>query len=138
MSKNKMPRGGFGGGRGLGLPGAGGGGNMNNLLSQMQKLQKEMENRRQQKAQQSNQQQPQNSAEQDALVEKIAELKMLQRLQVRVNNRTRELEKLTSGDSPPDPALREQLRKLADVISRHAGSFCTQVADLDYHAHQDQ
>lgn len=43
MSKNKMPRGGFGGGRGLGLPGAGGGGNMNNLLSQMQKLQKEME-----------------------------------------------------------------------------------------------
>lgn len=32
----------------------------------------------------------------------------------------------------------EQLRKLADVISRHAGSFCTQVADLDYHAHQDQ
>lgn len=43
MSKNKMPRGGFGGGRGVGLPGTGGGGNMNNLLSQMQKLQKEME-----------------------------------------------------------------------------------------------
>lgn len=41
MSKNKMPRGGFGSGRGLGAPG--GGGNMNNLLSQMQKLQKEME-----------------------------------------------------------------------------------------------
>jgi len=44
MSKNKMMRGGGFGGRGVGLPGAGaGGGGMNNLLSQMQKLQKEME-----------------------------------------------------------------------------------------------
>ncbi len=47
MSKNKMMRGGGFGGRPMGLPGAGaggaGGGGMNNLLSQMQKLQKEME-----------------------------------------------------------------------------------------------
>jgi len=77
-----------------------------------------MENRRQQKAQQANPQQQQNSAEQDALVEKIAELKMLQRLQVRVNNRTRELEKLTSGDKPADPALLDQLRKLSQGQAR--------------------
>lgn len=76
-------------------------------------FQKELEK---QKEQQQNPQQQQGGQQDDkkSLVEKIAELKMLRALQVRINQRTTRIGKLVSGETASDPDLIEQLHELAD------------------------
>jgi hypothetical protein len=79
-------------------------------------LQKEMEKQQQQQGQQQQQQQgqPQNQA----LVDELAELKMLRALQYRVNRRTRQLGRLIDGEQASDPDLINQLQGLADRQDR--------------------
>lgn len=79
-------------------------------------LQKEMEENRQQKMKEG----PESggSPQDPNLVEQLAELKILRSLQVRINNRTRELGKLVTGEQADDSDLIRQLEKLAEAQRR--------------------
>jgi len=72
-------------------------------------LQKEMEKLREKKGQQGQQGQPGDPS----LVDKLAELKMLKTLQLRVNRRTKTLGQLFEGEQATDPEVVSQLRELA-------------------------
>lgn len=80
-------------------------------------LQKEMEKQDEKKKQQQQQQQQQQ--EQDkALVDQLAELKMLRSLQLRINHRTKRLGRLVEGEQADQPDVLSQLRNLAERQSR--------------------
>jgi hypothetical protein len=79
-------------------------------------LQKEMEkskNKDQQNQQQQNQQQ-----QDPELVDKLAELKMLRTLQLRINNRTRRLGREVDGEQANSAELIDQLEELAERQAR--------------------
>ncbi|MFM8222487.1 MAG: hypothetical protein ACKOJF_26585, partial [Planctomycetaceae bacterium] len=79
-------------------------------------LQKEMEkskNKDQQNQQQQNQQ-PQDPE----LVDKLAELKMLRTLQLRINNRTRRLGREVEGEQANSAEVIDQLEELAERQAR--------------------
>ncbi|MBI5760852.1 MAG: hypothetical protein HZA46_20210, partial [Planctomycetales bacterium] len=79
-------------------------------------LQKEMEknDEKKKKQQQQKDQQPQDQA----LVDQLAELKMLRSLQLRVNNRTRQLGSQVQGEQALETGLVQQLQRLADRQAR--------------------
>ena len=91
------------------------------LQEMISALQKEMEKQEQQKSQDG--QQP-GQPQEPGLLDKIAELKMLKSLQVRVNQRTRRVgdavreAAANAGESTSDPELLNQLRNLADRQAR--------------------
>jgi len=80
-------------------------------------LQKEMEKSEKEKQQQQQQQQ-QASPDEKSLVDMLAEIKMLRSLQLRVNNRTRRIEKLALEKSANQPDIIEQLQQLANRQTR--------------------
>ena len=84
------------------------------LKEMIDAFQKEMEKLKEQKAQPGQQGQPDDPS----LVDKLAELKMLRTLQLRVNRRTRTLGELFPGETATDTDLIEQLRELADRQGR--------------------
>ena len=78
-------------------------------------LQKEMEKSKkkdQQQQQQDGQQQDQE------LVDKLAELKMLRTLQLRINNRTRRLGREVEGEQAESTEVVDQLQELAERQAR--------------------
>ncbi len=81
------------------------------LEEMLEALQKEMEKSKDKKQQQ---QQGQQGQQQDpALVDALAELRMLRSLQYRVNRRTKQLGRLVEGEQADDPDLVQQLRELS-------------------------
>jgi hypothetical protein len=78
-------------------------------------LQKEMEKQEQQKPQEG--QQP-SQPQEPGLLDKIAELKMLKSLQVRVNQRTKRLGAIEPGEQAVDRDLLDQLRGLSERQAR--------------------
>ena len=85
------------------------------LKEMIQAFQKEMEKLREKKSQQGSQQ---GSPSEPGLVDKLAELKMLKTLQLRINRRTKTLGKLIEGEQATEPDVVSQLRELADRQSR--------------------
>lgn len=77
-------------------------------------LQKEMEKLREKKGQPGQQGQPGDPS----LVDKLAELKMLKTLQLRVNRRTKTLGQLFEGEQATEPEVVGQLRELAERQGR--------------------
>jgi hypothetical protein len=73
-------------------------------------LQKELEKT---KDRQSQPPQQQGQPRDPALVDQLAELKMLRSLQYRINRRTQQLSRLVDGDQAGDPDVLLQLRQLA-------------------------
>src|SRR5207244_286228 len=82
----------------------------------IESLQKEMEKKDEKKKQQQQQQQQQQQDQ--ALVDQLAELKMLRSLQLRVNHRTKRLGRLVEGEQAELPDIVGQLRNLAERQSR--------------------
>ncbi|MEX1228911.1 MAG: hypothetical protein WEB58_01650 [Planctomycetaceae bacterium] len=82
------------------------------LKEMIEALQKEIEKAKEQKQQQ---QQPgqQGQPQDNSLVEKIAELKMLRSLQLRINRRTKDLGKLNPAEQASDPDIIDQLKQLS-------------------------
>jgi len=78
-------------------------------------LKKEIEKLEEQKAQDSQQQGRQQDP---ALIEMLAELKMIRALQMRVNRRTTRYGKLVDGVEARNPELQEALRRLAEREAR--------------------
>ena len=80
----------------------------------MAALQSEIENRKKPESRkQQGQQRQRNEQEDKQLVEKIAELKMLRSLQLRINRRTKQIGRLIRGEQATDADLEKQLRVLA-------------------------
>lgn len=71
-----------------------------------------------QKEQQPMQQDQQSQEQDEELLKKIAELKMLKSLQLRINNRTTKLGKLYSGEQATEPEVVRQVQELAIRQSR--------------------
>jgi len=79
-------------------------------------LQKQMEENRRKKMQSG---QPQQGPPSDPeLVQKLAELKILRSLQIRINSRTKQIGNLVTGDQADDEDLIRQLHKLAEAQTR--------------------
>ena len=74
-------------------------------------LQKEMEKLEEKK--QEDQPPQEGQPQDDPLVDALSELKMLRSLQLRINNRTRQLSRQIDGDQAEAPDLLEQLKTLA-------------------------
>jgi hypothetical protein len=84
------------------------------LEEMIEALQKEMEkSKNKQQAGQQNGQQKGQQQQNDALVDEIAELKMLRSLQYRINRRTKRLGSLVKGEQAADPEVIEQLQSLS-------------------------
>lgn len=77
----------------------------------LESLQKEMEKSKDKK--QQSQQQQQQQQQDPALVDALAELKMLRSLQYRVNRRTKQMGRLVDGEQAQDPDVLQQLRELS-------------------------
>ena len=75
-------------------------------------LQKEMQKNRDEQGQPPGEQQ-QDQKKDPSLVDKLAELKMLKTLQMRINRRTAHLSEMFEGDQATDPEVAEQLQELA-------------------------
>ncbi|QDU01384.1 hypothetical protein V6x_10640 [Gimesia chilikensis] len=86
------------------------------LEEMIEALQKEMEKSEDEKKQQ--QQQQQGAPKDKSLVDMLAEVKMLRSMQLRVNNRTRRIEKLAQEKDANRADLLEQLQSLADRQTR--------------------
>ena len=84
------------------------------LEEMIEALQKEIEKAKDKKPNQGQPGQPQDPA----LVDKLAELKMLRSLQLRVNRRTKVLGRLVDGEQALKPEVIEQLQDLAGRQSR--------------------
>src|SRR5690606_30033264 len=80
------------------------------LKEMIEALQKEMEKNDQQPPPGE---QPPGQPQDPALVETLAELKMLRSLQLRVNGRTQRLGRMIDGEQATDPDLVGQLRRLS-------------------------
>lgn len=74
-------------------------------------LQKELEKQKDKDQQQQQQQQQQQ--DDDALVDALAELKMLRSLQLRINRQTKQLGRLIEGEQATEPEVVEQLQTLS-------------------------
>lgn len=85
------------------------------LEEMIEALQKEIEKSDEKKKQEQQQQQQQQDK---ALVDQLSELKMLRSLQLRVNNRTRQLGTLVPGEQAIDPGVVQQLQRLAERQAR--------------------
>ena len=81
-------------------------------------LQKELEKVEDEQQQQQKKDQQQQQQQEPPLVDKLAELKMLRALQLRINRRTRRLARLIDGDQASDKDLLQQLKELARRQSR--------------------
>ena len=82
-------------------------------------LQKELEKvEDEQKDQEKKDQQQQQQDQEPPLVDKLAELKMLRALQLRINRRTRRLARLIDGEEAVEKDVLEQLKELARRQSR--------------------
>ncbi|MDA0832530.1 MAG: hypothetical protein O3A29_04550 [Planctomycetota bacterium] len=81
------------------------------LKEMIEALQNEIEKAKEQKQQQ--QQNQQSQPQDNSLVEKIAEMKMLRSLQLRINRRTKDLGKLSQEEQASDPDIIDQLRQLS-------------------------
>lgn len=86
------------------------------LEEMIEALQKEIEKNDEKKKQQQQQQQQQQQDK--ALVDQLSELKMLRSLQLRVNNRTRQLGTLVPGEQALDQGVVQQLQRLAERQAR--------------------
>ncbi len=75
-------------------------------------LQKELEKQKDKDKQQQQQQQQQQEDE-NALVDALAELKMLRSLQLRINRQTKQLGRLIDGEQAQEPEIIEQLQTLS-------------------------
>lgn len=91
---------------------------ISSLEEMIEALQKEMDKSDEEKKKQQQQQQQQNSPEDQSLIDMLAEIKMLRSLQLRVNNRTRRIEKLALEEGANQPDILEQLQKLANRQTR--------------------
>ena len=89
---------------------------ISSLEEMIEALQKEMEKSEEQKQQQ--QQQQQGSPKDKSLVELLAEIKMLRSLQLRVNKRTRRIEKMALEKDANQAEILEQLQQLSDRQTR--------------------
>jgi hypothetical protein len=78
------------------------------LQMEIEKRQKEDENRRQQRGQKG-----QNGDDEKELVQQLAELKMLRSLQFRVNRRTKQIGRLIHGEQASNEKLVQDLARLA-------------------------
>ncbi len=85
------------------------------LKEMIEAFQKEMEKLRQQKGQSGGQQ---GSPSEPGLVDKLAELKMLKTLQLRINRRTKTLGSMFTGEQATEPDVVGQLRELSVRQSR--------------------
>ncbi|HBL42383.1 MAG TPA: hypothetical protein DDZ90_03205 [Planctomycetaceae bacterium] len=90
---------------------------ISSLEEMIEALQKEMDKSDEEKKKQQQQQQ-QGSPEDQALIDMLAEIKMLRSLQLRVNNRTRRIEKLALEEGANQADIQEQLQKLANRQTR--------------------
>lgn len=88
------------------------------IKEMIEALQKEIEKEKEQQQQEQQQQQSQSSEQQEALLEQIAELKMLKSLQLRINTRTNKLAKLFTGEQALQPEVVKQLQELSLRQSR--------------------
>lgn len=86
------------------------------LLAAMEKAKKDQQERKQQQQQQPQDQQQQQGEQEQPLVSKIAELKMIRTLQMRVNTRTQRYAKLLS--QPDDPIGQANTKELADSLEK--------------------
>lgn len=91
---------------------------ISSLEEMIEALQKEMDKSDEEKKKQQQQQQQQGSPEDQALIDTLAEIKMLRSLQLRVNNRTRRIEKLALEEGANQADIQEQLQKLAHRQTR--------------------
>jgi hypothetical protein len=83
------------------------------MIEALQKAQKEMEEQQQQ------QQQQQQGKQDRALIDQIAELKMIRSLQLRVNKRTQRYADMIEGqEQAVEPDLVEAVRELAEREQR--------------------
>lgn len=87
------------------------------LEEMIEALQKEMEKSEEEKKQQQQQQQ-QGSPQDQALIDMLAEIKMLRSLQFRVNKRTRRIEKLALEKNASQAEVFEQLQQLSNRQTR--------------------
>lgn len=87
------------------------------LQEMIEALQKEME-KKDQKDKEKQQQQQQQQEQDKALVDQLAELKMLRSLQLRVNFRTKRLGRMVEGEQARQPDVISQLQNLAQRQSR--------------------
>ncbi|WP_339729900.1 hypothetical protein [uncultured Gimesia sp.] len=87
------------------------------LEEMIEALQKEMEKSEEEKKQQQQQQQ-QGSPQDKALIDMLAEIKMLRSLQFRVNKRTRRIEKLALENNSNQADIFEQLQQLSNRQTR--------------------
>ncbi len=80
----------------------------------LEAMQKELEKLKDKKQQPQQQQQQQQQKKPEALVNKLAELKMLRSLQYRVNRRTKQMGRLVDGEQALDGDVVSQLRQLSE------------------------
>tara|TARA_R110002111_G_scaffold168038_1_gene233879 strand:+ start:172895 stop:174655 length:1761 start_codon:yes stop_codon:yes gene_type:complete len=90
---------------------------ISSLEEMIEALQKEMEKSEEEKEKQQQQQQ-QASPEEQSLVDMLAEIRMLRSLQLRVNNRTRRIEKMALDKSANQADIFEQLQQLSNRQTR--------------------
>ncbi|MBS0266595.1 MAG: hypothetical protein JSS02_31985 [Planctomycetes bacterium] len=81
-------------------------------------LQKEMDKAKDKKKQESQQQESQQAQQEPELVDKLAELKMLRTLQMRINHRTKRLGRMVEGEQALDADIVGQLQNLAERQAR--------------------
>ncbi len=90
---------------------------ISSLEEMIEALQKEMEKSEEQKQKQQKQQQ-QSSPKDKSLVDMLAEIKMLRSLQLRVNKRTRRIEKMALEKDANQAEVFEQLQQLSNRQTR--------------------
>lgn len=86
------------------------------LEEMIEAIQREMEKSEEEKKKQ--QQQRQGAPGDESLIDMLAEIKMLRSMQLRVNNRTRRIEKLALAKDANQADIAEQLQKLANRQTR--------------------
>lgn len=80
----------------------------------IESMQKELEKLKDKKQGQQQQQNSQQQKKDEALVNQLAEMKMLRSLQYRVNRRTKQLGRLVDGEQAQDADVVNQLKQLSD------------------------
>jgi len=91
---------------------------ISSLEEMIDALQKEMEKSEKEKQKQQQQQQQQPSKDGQSLVDMLAEIKMLRSLQLRVNKRTRRIEKMALEKDANQTDIIEQLQQLSNRQTR--------------------
>ncbi|MDF1742171.1 MAG: hypothetical protein P1V19_00660 [Gimesia sp.] len=91
---------------------------ISSLEEMIDALQKEMEKSEKEKKQQQQQQQQQGPPDGQSLVDMLAEIKMLRSLQMRVNKRTRRIEKMALEKDANQADIHQQLQQLSNRQTR--------------------